>query len=196
MERTWGESSPRPVEYGALGSWRMMRLSGGFSRARCTFSGWVLVCGASFFGLAFGARCAVFGLDFGARCVVAPILGADFGARCALLGSFLVCGAPFLGSILVRGVCGARPFWVRFWCVALLCSILVRRALMLGPILVPRLRFFEFALDFGVGFGARCAFFVGFAFGARYVMRRFWGRFSRTVCLFGLNFNAHRRDWS
>ena len=47
----------------------------------------------------------------------------DFGARCAFSGSFLVCGAPFLGSVLVRGVrcadsgvCGA-PF---------LGSILVR----------------------------------------------------------------------
>ena len=44
----------------------------------------------------------------------------DFGARCAFSGWVLVCGAPFLGSILVRGV----------WCAdfgAVLCSILVRR---------------------------------------------------------------------
>ena len=146
LERTWGESSPRPVEYGVL-VLAHDALSGGF---------W---CEVRPFGLGFGVRCVVFGVDFGARCAV---FGLDFGARyvvrrfwgrfrctvrrfwvrfwCApllgpwctvsFLGSFLVCGAPFLGSILVHGV----------WCVdfgarcAFLGSILVRGALMLGSI--------------------------------------------------------------
>ena len=54
----------------------------------------------------------------------APILGADFGARCAFLGSFLVCGAPFLGSILVHGV----------WCVDFGADFVARCA-FLGSIL-------------------------------------------------------------
>ena len=133
LERTWGESSPRPVEYGAL-VLAHDALSGGF---------W---CEVHLFGLGFGVRCVVFGLAFGARCAV---FGLDFGARCVVRrfwAPISVHGAPCWARFwcAVRlfwarfwcAVCGARPFWVRFWCVALLCSILVRRALMLGPILV------------------------------------------------------------
>ena len=112
------------------------------------FLAWILVHGmwCADFGADFGARCVVFGLDFGARCAVFGFdfgaRWADFGARCAFLGSFLVCGPPFLGSILVHilgpiSVHGA-PFWVRFWHVAFLGSILVRGALMLGSITASR----------------------------------------------------------
>ena len=106
-----------------------------------------------------------------------------FGARCAFLGSFLVCGAPFLGSVLVRGAWCAHsgvdfgvrcavfglapilgpilvhsaPYWVRFWCAV--CG-----APILGPILVRGV----WCADFGADFGARCAVF--------------WTRFWCAVC--------------
>ena len=124
-----GPGGNRARDLSNMGPWsrRMMPFRVDFG-ARCAFSGWVLVCGASFLGsiLVRGVWCA----DF----------GADFGARCALLGSFLVCGAPFLGSILVRGV----------WCAAF--------GAVLGSILV--------LLPFGFDFGASCAH-VGADFGAR-----------------------------
>ena len=53
----------------------------------------------------------------------------DFGARRAFSGSFLVCCAPFLGSILVRGV----------WCADFGADFGARCAV------------------FGLDFGARCA---------------------------------------
>ena len=71
-------------------------------------------------------------------CVHSALCGAFFGARCAFLGSFLVCGPPFLGSILVHGVWSAdlgADFGAR---CAFLGSILVRCLL-------------------GIDFGAWCA---------------------------------------
>ena len=61
-----------------------------------------------------------------------------FGARCAFLGSFLVCGARFLGSILVHGV----------WCADFGVDFGARCA-FLGSILVRCL--------LGIDFGAWCA---------------------------------------
>ena len=99
----------------------------------------------------FWARfwCAVrrFWVRFWCAVCGAPILG-PICARCAFLGWFLVCGAPFLGSILVQGgvwcadfgadFVARCAFWLRFWRVAflgsILGSILVRGALMLGSI--------------------------------------------------------------
>ena len=114
LERTWGESSPRPVEYGAL-VLAHDALSGGF---------W---CEVRLFGLGFGVRCAFFGLDFGARYVVRRFWGRfrctvrRFWARfwCAVRRFWArfwcaVYGAPILGPISLHGV----PFWGRFWCVA------------------------------------------------------------------------------
>ena len=102
-----------------------------------------------------------------------------FGARCAFSGSFLVCGAPFLGSVLVRDVCAdsgvdfgvlcavfgldfgarcvVRRFWGRFWCA-------VRR--FLDSILVCGVWCADFKANFGAG------------------VRRavFWTRFWCAVC--------------
>ena len=133
--RDRGESSPRPVEYGAL-VLAHDTLSGGF---RCTVR--------RFLGSILGARCAVFGSIL-VRGVWCADFGADFGARCAFFGSFLVCGAPFLGSILVHGVVWCADFGADFVarcaflgsilapCLfgSILGSILVRGALMLGSI--------------------------------------------------------------
>ena len=197
LERTWGESSPRPVEYGALvlahdallgRFWCEVRLFGlGFG-----VRGWILVrgvwCadfGADFgarcvvFGLDFGARCAVFGLDFGARCVVrrfgAPILGPISVHGASFLGSILVRGAPFLGSILVRGVWCAdfgADFGAR---CAFLGSFLVCGAPFLGPILVHGV----WCADFGADFVARCAFLGS-------ILAR---------CLFGIDFGIDFGAW-
>ena len=117
------------------------------------------------FGLDFGARCTVFGLDFGARCVVcrfwglgarrtvlrdagvdgvhfvcvhSALCGVFFGCTVCLFGVFLVCGAPFLGSILVHGV----------WSAAFGADFGARCA-FLGSILVRCL--------LGIDFGAWCA---------------------------------------
>ena len=173
LERTWGESSPRPVEYWAL-VLAHDALLGGF---------W---CEVRLFGLGFGVRCAVFGLDFGARCAV---FGLDFGARCVVRrfwGRFrctvrrfwarfwcavrrfwarfwcAVCGAPILGPISVHGVLFwgrfwflARRYWARFWCTVCGAPILGRISLhgapcaFLGLILARCL--------FGIDFGAWCA---------------------------------------
>ena len=67
-------------------------------------------------------------------CVHSALCGAFFGARCAFLGSFLVCGPPFLISILVHSVWSAdlgADFGAR-------CAFLVRCLL-------------------GIDFGAWCA---------------------------------------
>ena len=67
-------------------------------------------------------------------CMHSALCGAFFGARCAFLGSFLVCGPPFLGSILVHSVWSAdlgADFGAR-------CAFLVRCLL-------------------GIDFGAWCA---------------------------------------
>ena len=157
LERTWGESSPRPVEYGAL-VLAHDALSGGF---------W---CEVRLFGLGFGVRCAVFGVD-------------------------LVCGAPFLGWILVRGMWCAdfgagfgtvRRFWARFWCAVRRFWARFRCAVCGAPTLEPISvhgvpfwgRFWCVARRFWLDFGARC------------VVRRFWGGFRCTVRLFGFDFGA------
>ena len=186
LERAWGESSLRPVEYGAVVLAHDV-LSGGF---------W---CEVRLFGLVFGVRCAVYGLDFGALCVVRRFwgrfwcavrhflgsilvqgvwcadFGANFGARCAVFWTRFwcaVCGAPILGPILAHGA----PFWVRFCCAV--CG-----APFLGSILVRGV----WCADFGTNFGARRAVF----------WTRFWcavcgapilGRFWRTVRLFWVRF--------
>ena len=172
LERTWEESSPRPVEYGALvlahdalsgGFWCEVRLFGLGFGVGCAFLGWILVRGApclgwilvrgmwcADFGADFGARCVVFGLDFGARCAV---FGLDFGARCVVRrfwGRFrrtvclfgVVFGAPFLGSILVRGV----------WCADFGADFVAQCA-FLGSILARCL----FGIDFRIDFCAWCA---------------------------------------
>ena len=90
---------------------------------------WCAVCGVPILGpwcTAHGftrcwcRRCT---LRLRAQC---PVWGF-FRCTVCLFGVFLVCGAPFLGSILVHGVWSAAfgpisvhgaPFWVRFWCVA------------------------------------------------------------------------------
>ena len=176
--RAWGESSPRPVEYGALVLAHDV-LSGGLW---CAFLGSVLV---------RGVWCADFGVDFGAGvvrrfwgrfwCAVcgAPILGpilvhgalvrgawcadfgVDFGARCVVRRFWCRRGAPILGPILVHGAhlfgfdfgarCVVRRFWGRFWCTVLWCAVC--GVPILGSILVHAWR-----ADFGADFGARCAF--------------------------------------
>ena len=195
MRWVWGESSPRPVEYGAVVLAHDV-LSGGF---------W---CEVHLFGLVFGARCAVFGLGFW----------------------FAVCGAPILGSILVRGApffgldfgarCVVRRFWGRFWCTVRLFGFdfgarcVVRRCL--GRFWCAARRFLDSILvrgvwcaDFGADFGARCAFLgsilvrgvwcadSGVDFGARRAV--FWTRFWCAVCgapilvhgaIFGFDFGA------
>ena len=126
--------------------------------------------------------------------------GAPFRAR------FWCGGAPFLGSILVRGVwCadfgvdfGARcaVFGLDFGarCAPFLDSILVCGvcdAPILGSILVRGAPFLDSILvrgvwcaDFGVDFGARCAFWV-----------RFWCAVCGApivVLIFGFDFGACR----
>ena len=131
LERTWGESSPRPVEYGAL----VLAHDGPF--------GWIFGARVRPFGLGFGVRCAVFGVDFGARC-------AGFLVRGMWCGRFW---API-------SVHGASFFWVRFWCAVrrFLGSILVRGVWVRrfwGPIFGARCAFF------GVVFGVWRAVFWG-----------------------------------
>ena len=123
----------------------------------------------------------------------------DFGARCAFSGSFLVCGAPFLGSILVRGVwcadfgvdfgarCVVRRFWARFWCAVCGAPILgpigARCAPFLGSILVRGV----WCANFGVDFGARCAVF-GFDFGNAVCGAPILGSILVHGALFGVRF--------
>ena len=108
LERTWGESSPRPVEYGAL-VLAHDALSGGF---------W---CEVRLFGLGFGVRCAVFGVGF--WCAVRRFWAGFWCAVCGapILGPISVHGASFLGWIFgarcaVFGLdFGARYVVRRFW---------------------------------------------------------------------------------
>ena len=157
LERTWGEPSPRPVEYGAL-VLAHDALLGGF---------W---CEVRLFGLGFGVRCAVFGLDFGARCAV---FGLDFGARCVVRrfsGRFR-CTVRLFGLARLERTWGeSSPRPVEYGAL-----VLAHDALSDGFWCEVRL----FGLGFGVrcavfevDFGARCAVF-GLDFGARYVVRRF-----------------------
>ena len=145
-----GESSPRPVEYGALvlahdalsgGFWCEVRLFGlGFGVGGAPFLRWILVIsvhGASFLGSVL-VRGAPFLVSILVRGVWCADFGADFGARCAFLESFLVCG----GSILVHGV----------WCADFGADFVARCA-FLGSILARCL----FGIDFGIDFGAWCA---------------------------------------
>ena len=128
LERAWGESSPRPVEYGAL-VLAHDALSGGF---------W---CEVRLFGLGFGVRCAVFlrwilvhGAPFLGWILVRGMWCADLHGA-SFLGSILVRGAPFLGSILV-----AVRFWGRFRCTVCFFGIV----------------FGVWRAVFGLDFGARC----------------------------------------
>ena len=135
-----GESSPRPVEYGALvlahdalsgGFWCEVRL---FGLCGAPFLRWILV--ISVHGASFLGSVLVRGAPF--LVSILADFGADFGARCAFLESFLVCG----GSILVHGV----------WCADFGADFVARCA-FLGSILARCL----FGIDFGIDFGAWCA---------------------------------------
>ena len=154
LESTWGESSPRPVEYGAL-VLAHDALSGGF---------WCEV--------------RLFGLDFGARCVVRRFWGR-FRCTVCLFG-------------VVFGVWRA-PFWVRFWRVAFLyfgawCDVRVdhsqraTESIQIGEDLTEGNRARDLSnmwpwswrmMPFRVDFGARCAFSARFWC----AVRRFWGGF-------------------
>ena len=173
---------------------------------------------APFLGVDFGARVRRFWAGFWCAVCGAPILGsilvrgvwcadfrADFGARCAFLGSqdwrgpggnqardlsnmgpwswrmlpfrvdFGVRGAPFLGWILVRrcAVFGL-DFGARYVVRGFSGPISVHGASFLGSILV------------------RGAPFLGSILVRGCVVRRFWGRFRCTVCLFGVVFGVWR----
>ena len=96
---------------------------------------WCAVCGAPILG-----PISVHGAPFLGSILVRGVwcadFGADFGARCAFLG----CVARRFWAPFWCTVCSLHgaPFWVRFWRVAflgsILGSILVRGALMLGSI--------------------------------------------------------------
>ena len=155
-----GESSPRPVEYGAL-VLAHDALSGGF---------W---CEVRLFGLGFGVRCAVFGLDFGAQCAV---FGLDFGARYVVRrfwGRFRCTVRRFWA----RFWCAVRRFWARFWCAVgrFRCTVC-----LFGVVFGVR------SAVFRLHFGARCVErrswgrfrctvrLFGFDFGALPFWDRFW----------------------
>ena len=105
-------------------------------------------------------------------------------------------GAPFLGWILVRGMWCADFGPISVHGASFLGSILVRGAPFLGWILVRGVRCADFgpisvhgASFLGSLFGVWRAVF-DLDFGARCVVRRFWGRFRCTVRLFGFDFGA------
>ena len=66
----------------------------------CAVLGLLLACGAPFFGLDFGVRCGVLGLLLGRG----ALSWARFWCAVAVLGSIMVYGAAFCGSLSVRGV--------------------------------------------------------------------------------------------